>query len=336
VPPGAVVINEILAHSHAAAEDWIELRNTTNLLIPIEDWYLSDSAVDLMQFRIPAGAELLPYGYIVFMEGEFHPSAEVGFALSENGETLYLNSGAGGILTGYSAEQSFDASETDVSMGRYEITSNGAVDFVPMAGQTKGYGNSGPKPGDIVISEIMYHPISGDAEYIELYNTLDVPFTLYDNLLGEPWRLEGIKDFAILYNSQPLTMAAHERIVLVKDTALFNASFTPAVGTRIIQWLGGSLDNSGETLRLSKPGDYDTGGSLNYIPVDWVDYSDGLHPKIDVPDLWPTEPDGGIDTNGDTIPDQDRALDRITDTGCGSDPANWQPAAPSPGYDTTP
>ena len=33
--PGAVVINEMLAHSHAEAADWIELHNTTGTSIDI-------------------------------------------------------------------------------------------------------------------------------------------------------------------------------------------------------------------------------------------------------------------------------------------------------------
>ncbi|MHC4326458.1 MAG: lamin tail domain-containing protein, partial [Planctomycetota bacterium] len=38
---GEVVINEILAHSHAGAPDWIELHNTTDTPINIGGWFLS-------------------------------------------------------------------------------------------------------------------------------------------------------------------------------------------------------------------------------------------------------------------------------------------------------
>ncbi|UCE48349.1 MAG: lamin tail domain-containing protein, partial [Phycisphaerales bacterium] len=40
---GEVVINELLAHSHAGAPDWIELHNTTDTTINIGGWFLSDS-----------------------------------------------------------------------------------------------------------------------------------------------------------------------------------------------------------------------------------------------------------------------------------------------------
>jgi len=41
--PGAVVINEVLAHSHADAVDWIELHNTTDTAVDIGGWFLSDN-----------------------------------------------------------------------------------------------------------------------------------------------------------------------------------------------------------------------------------------------------------------------------------------------------
>ncbi|HCO95856.1 MAG TPA: hypothetical protein DIU00_18270, partial [Phycisphaerales bacterium] len=50
--PGAVVINEVLAHSHAEASDWIELYNTTGTAIDIGGWFLSDSYDNLFKYEI--------------------------------------------------------------------------------------------------------------------------------------------------------------------------------------------------------------------------------------------------------------------------------------------
>ncbi|MBE0534281.1 MAG: lamin tail domain-containing protein, partial [Phycisphaerae bacterium] len=66
--PGAVVINELLAHSHAAQPDWVELHNTTGEAIDIGGWFLSDSKNDYMKFRIADNTILAPYGYAVFYE----------------------------------------------------------------------------------------------------------------------------------------------------------------------------------------------------------------------------------------------------------------------------
>jgi hypothetical protein len=110
---GAIVINEILAHSHAAAPDWIEIHNTTASLINIGGWFLSDSSSNRMKYEIPPGTSIAAGAYMVFYEDiDFGDGVnpDTPFALSENGETVYLSSGLGGVLTGYSDEESFGAS----------------------------------------------------------------------------------------------------------------------------------------------------------------------------------------------------------------------------------
>ena len=105
---------------------------------------------------------------MVFYEDQQFGSS---FALSENGETLFLTSGAGGQITGYQMSQDFDASEQNISLGRY-ITSTGDIDFVAMSSVTAGAENASPLVGPIVISEIQYNPASDNSgdEYIELHN----------------------------------------------------------------------------------------------------------------------------------------------------------------------
>ncbi|MCP4610182.1 MAG: lamin tail domain-containing protein, partial [Planctomycetes bacterium] len=128
--PGAVVINEVLAHSHADAADWIELHNTTSTAIDIGGWLLSDSSSDLAKYQIAHGTVIASGGYIVFYEDQHFnnpsdPGANQLFALSENGERLYLSSAEGGLLTGYRNVEDFGGSETGVSFGRYYKSSTG-------------------------------------------------------------------------------------------------------------------------------------------------------------------------------------------------------------------
>ncbi|MBA7706164.1 hypothetical protein ES703_115011 [subsurface metagenome] len=104
--PGSVVINEVLAHSHADAADWIEMHNTTSTAIDIGGWFLSDSSSDLTKYQIAAGTIIAPDGYIVFYEDRHFnnpsaPGSNQPFALSKNGERLYLSSAESGLLTGY-------------------------------------------------------------------------------------------------------------------------------------------------------------------------------------------------------------------------------------------
>jgi len=125
--PGAIVINEVLAHSHAEASDWIELYNTTGTAIDIGGWFLSDSNDNLFKYEIANGTTIGPNGYLVLYEdlnfgNANDPGAYEPFALSENGEQLYLSSALNGAFTGYRSTEDFGASETGVSFGRYYLS----------------------------------------------------------------------------------------------------------------------------------------------------------------------------------------------------------------------
>jgi hypothetical protein len=329
---GDVVINEILAHSHAAGADWIELHNTTNRTINIGSWFLSDEQGNLTKYQIKEGTSIAAYGYIVFYEDEHFnnrndPGCKVPFALSENGETLYLHSGtSAGVLTGYSEQENFDASETGVSLGRYR-KSTGSYNFVALQTPTPGGANSYPKVGPVVINEIMYHPDTvDDAEYVELLNISSSSVTLYDELVGEPWRFvddpdnPGL-DFRFPADS-PVVIKAGEYLVLVKDLTLFSSKFTVPQGVKVFEWGSGRLDNGGEKIQISKPGDVDLQGVRHWIRVDRVAYSDGAHPDVEPNsvDPWPEDADG-----------LGKSLSRKYPHYYGNDPNNWQASTPSPG-----
>ena len=331
--PGDIAINEVLAHSHAEAADWIELYNTTGAEIEIGGWYLSDSRSDLKKYRIADGEKIGAYDYLVLREdvnfGEFSPPPAdpgrvTGFALSENGDEVYLSSAESGILMGYREAEDFGASPTGVSFGRYFKTSTGNYNFVLMDHETPGWANAYPKVGPIVISEIMYNPASGDQrqEYIELHNFGSTAVTLYDSNEGEPWKFTDGVDYT--FPDYPgLTISAGGYVLIVKDIpAYINEYGVPPSGVMLLGSYGGNLSNSGEKLKLSRPGDVDEFGIRYYIRVEQVNYGDGSHHE-DAPggiDLWPTEADGG-----------GMSLRRIDTTLYGNDPNNWTAAELSPG-----
>jgi len=324
---GDVVINELLANSSAGTGDWIELHNTTEAPINIGGWFLSDSKNNFMKYEIAAGTTIETYGYIVFYE-DLHfgnpgaPGCIVPFALSKNGETLYLHSGQDGVLTGYSEQEKFDTSETDIAFGRYR-KSTGTYNFVAMSRNTPCTTNAYPKVGPIVISEIMYYPdTEADAEYIELYNMSGSPIALaeFDNeqSIYVPWRFTDSNGISFDF---PLdtTMADGEYLLLVKNMNAFNSRY-PAVpiGVRIFEWGPGRLDNGGEKVELSKPAE-EVEGTRYYIRVDRVNYSDGSHPVGQDP--WLSQPDGW-----------GASLSRVSSQHYGNDPNNWSAAyPPTPG-----
>ncbi len=335
--PGAIVINEVLAHSHDAASDWIELKNTTTSAINIGGWFLSDNDSNLMKYRFASGTTIPANGYLVVYESNnfgatsSDPGRLIPFALSENGESACLTSAldANGNFTGYREKEDFGASDTNVAFGRYYKASNNNYDFVSMSTNTPGAANAYPQVGPIIFSEIMYHPdwpasgsySSSEYEYIELQNISSSPVTLYDSNVSTPWKFTN----GITYTfpaSPAVTIAAGSKILVVSNIAAFEARY-PSVPAGIIYGpYSGKLANEGEAVELSKPGDVNDLGLRQYIRVERVDYSDGSHPggePCDV-DLWPTGADG-----------LGKSLTRTSTTQYGNDPNNWTAATPTPG-----
>jgi hypothetical protein len=336
--PGAIVINEVLAHSHDTASDWIELKNTTASAINIGGWFLSDNDSNLMKYRFATGTSIPANGYLVVYESNnfgstsSDPGRLIPFALSENGESVCLTSAldANGNFTGYREKEDFGASETDVSFGRYYKASTKTYNFVPMSTNTPGAANAYPKIGPIIISEIMYHPdwpasgsySSSEYEYIELLNISSSAVTLYDSNASTPWKFTNGIDYTFPASPNAVTIAAGSKILVVKNVTAFEARY-PSVSAGIIYGpYSGKLANEGETIELSKPGDVNDLGIRQYIRVERVDYSDGSHPgdePCDV-DLWPTGADG-----------LGKSLTRTSTTQYSNDPNNWTAATPTPG-----
>jgi hypothetical protein len=242
---------------------------------------------------------------------------------------LYLSSAHNGELTGYRVTEDFGASETGVSFGRYYKASTNNYNFVAMEENTPGSANSYPKVGPIVISEIMYNPDWPDGgsytndqyEYIELHNISAEPVMPYDFETGEPWKFTDGIDFTFSLDT-PVTIPAGGYILIVKKPAAFSWRYPSVPDEIIFGSYDGNLNNAGESLELSMPGDIGKGGIRQYIRVDRVNYSDGSHPE-NCPggiDIWPVEADG----NG-------MALTRKAPTDYGNDPENWFASAPSPG-----
>ncbi len=318
--PSDVVINELLAHSHAGQPDWIELHNTTGDPINIGGWFLSDDNAYPTKYKIASNTVIDRYGYCLFYEDtNFADPNDPGclevFRLSENGEEVCLSSAQDDVLTGYQEIEDFDASETGVSFGRYFKRSINNVDFVAMSEITPGWANAYPKVGPIVINEIMYNPLyDRDAEFVELYNITNSRVDLFD-LEGNTWKFSD-EDYTIDFNLPDNTsIPAHGYLLLVKDSDVFLSQY-PGVpgGVAIFEWGDGRLNNGGEKIRLSMPGDVDLLGQRHYIRIDMINY-DNEPP-------WPLEPDGG-----------GASLRRLNVNLYGNDPNNWTAAnPPTPGH----
>jgi hypothetical protein len=322
-----IVINEILAHSHADAPDWIELHNISSVPVDIGGWSLSDSAGNRDKFVIDPGTVVDPFGYIVFYENThfgnaLNPGTRTPFALSENGETLCLSSSPNNMFGECLLEEAFGASETDHSFGRYRKSTD-TVNFVTMSVPTPGEGNAYPLVGPVVINEVMYHPAGdGDAEYVELLNVSGVAITLFDFMAVEPWRFVDESGIEFWFPADPpVTLRADEHLLLVKDASEVAIYGVPPAA-QVFEWGAGKLANEGEKLQLLKPGDVDEVGTRYWIEVDRLSYSDGSRGDgaSDGVDPWPIEADG-----------LGRSLNRLFPSRYGNDPNNWHATIPTPG-----
>jgi len=166
---------------------------------------------------------------------------------------------------------------------------------------------------------------TNSVEFLELFNHTVDPVPLFiDNPQDPgtqiPWQFS--KGFTFEF-PQDATIPAGEYVVVLPQYSLDYASFEQfrddfialngipvdgggdPIGVQILGPYIGSLDNSGETIELSKPGAPELDGTIPYIVVDRVEYSSTKH---------------GLSPSSD----EGFTLNRIDPTGYGDDLiANW-------------
>jgi hypothetical protein len=315
VPQGTVVFNEVVAHcvpdfgAENPVGDWIELKNVTADAVDIGGWYLSDDGADLTKYRLPdTDLEMVAGGgYYVLTQGA---NFDEFFHLSEWGETLYLSSAnPDGSLGTYREVIDFGPTAPGVSVGRY-ANSRGDVHFTALGEPTMGYLNAYPKVGPVVINEINYHPLAGGDAFIELLNISGADVPLYD-AVEQPlntWQFTDGIDFT--FPTGVVLPAGGTLLVVPISPADFRAKYNVPASVQIFGPYGGSLENSGETITLSMPGDPEANPTpppetiTPYIIEDRVAYGNSFP--------WPTSPDG-----------YGTSLERVEAGLYGNDPADW-------------
>ena len=306
MPPGTILINEILTHSDIGL-DWVELFNPGTNDVNIGNWMLSDSPSYLRKYRIPAGTVITAGTFRVIGESDFNnptnPAALVPFSFSELGEEVHLSAAAGNALTGYHEMLAFDAAERNVSFGRY-TTSDGITHFARMEQQTPGATNSNPKVGPLVVTELMYDPDSNGTEFVEIQNISNSVVQLYDPLHpSNRWRLASAVDFTFPTNR---TVPVNGFVLVVPtDPSQFRSTFRVPSSVSIFGPYTGRLDNAGESVQLQKPTDPETNGLVPYVTVDQVDYVSHAP--------WPVPP-----TNGNY------SIEKMTNSAYADEPAAWR------------
>jgi hypothetical protein len=224
------------------------------------------------------------------------------FALSSWGEDVWLvETDAAGLPARFVDHREFDAAENGRSFGVHR-TADGAEHFTALETLTLGHPNAGPRMSPVVISEFLYHPAIGGAEFVEVHNTTEEAVALFDlNHPANTWRIDGAG-----FSFPPgITLAPGETIVVsATDPAAFMQAAGVPAGVRVFGPLGAPLDNSGERLSLQRP-DAPDGDAVPYLTVDSVRYEN------DSP--WPPAANGG-----------GVSLERRDLSGFADTPLNWQ------------
>ena len=164
-----VVINE--GFLSATEEPWIELYNRTDAAYDLSDHHVTNDPRDLTRVTLPAGTSVPARGFLVLT------ATELGLDLTplvidqveENRFVALVAPGAEGILDAANFNPSYPGTtEARVPDGDWE--------FRDGADRTPGAANRVTLPYQVVINEIMYHPIDGDdgKEYVELHNPTGV------------------------------------------------------------------------------------------------------------------------------------------------------------------
>jgi hypothetical protein len=349
LPLPAVVLHEILTHTDPPLEDAIEAHNRSGEAVDVGGWFLSNSADALRRCRIPTNTVVPAGGYVVLYENLFNPApgTPASFELnSAHGGKLYLSEAdRAGNLTGFRSVVEYGAAANGVSFGR--VATSVGVDIAPLSVRTfgvdlpatveqfrtgAGLANAVPRVGPVVISELMYHPVSGptnnlsenpDEEYVELHNATTNAVPLFDPAqVTNTWRIIGGVNYGFAMGT---TLGAGETVLVVgfdpelaADTAAaFRARHGLSGAVRLFGPYDGQLSNRGEAIELLRPDKPEPPGGpdAGYVPYLRVDYV-----RYGTRAPWPIEADG-----------TGWSLQRRRPLAYGNEPLHWKAGAPTPG-----
>lgn len=163
-----------------------------------------------------------------------------------------------------------------------------------------------PVVGDVIINEIMFNPLTGGSDWIELYNTSDKLLNLKN------WSFANYDDDTVA-NIKTITnnylLYPNDYVVVGKDSTHVLQNYPAAIPGKFLYLILPSYNNDSSTIYLSAP-----------IPL-----SDGLMDKVSYSDEWHFRL---LDD------DKGKSLERLNPEGNSQEPGNWHTAAEAIGFAT--
>ncbi len=321
-PLKQVVINEVLAHTDPPFEDAIELYNLTDSTVVIGGWYVSNTRENPLKFRIPAGTTIAARGFKVFYElartglaTGFNPDGtgdnpSFTFNSSSGDEACLLSVDSSGNPLHWMDAVTFGPTDNGKTLGRYpdgtgkltplsrqtfgtQVTMDFPEEFITVFRTGAGASNAYPEVGPVVISGLMYHPVDGADEFIELQNVAATATPLFDpEYPTNTWRLRNAVEFDL---PADITLAAGEKLLVVPIAPeTFRAKYSLPATLKIFGPWTNALNNAGETVELLYPDTpqlppHPDAGLVPYLLLEEVAYlpaapwpaaADGLGPAL--------------------------------------------------------
>ncbi len=158
------------------------------------------------------------------------------------------------------------------------------------------------EPGDLIINEIVFNPITGGSDWVEIYNNSDKLIDLYQMELAN-WDNDTISNNKII--EEHFLVYPDSYVVISSDTSHILQNFPAAIPGRFVESDLPSYNNDDGTVYLIASGDV----------LDEVTYSSDWHFKL-------------IDS------EDGKSLERIDPDGESSSASNWHTAAEAIGFGT--
>ena len=126
---------------------------------------------------------------------------------------------------------------------------------------------AGAQQGTLLVSELLYQPLSHEAEYVELYNNSDTPVELSGFHIVR-WVGDSLgRHYALPQH----TVAPHGYVALTKDAASVTANYHVPYLANLVECLLPAYPNSGGTVIVS---------TADSMVVDRFDYRPDMHSRL--------------------------------------------------------
>lgn len=126
---------------------------------------------------------------------------------------------------------------------------------------------AGAQQGTLLLSELLYQPLSGEAEYVELYNNSDSPVELSGYHIVR-WVGDSLGRH---YPLPQHTVAPHDYVALTRDAVSVSANYTILYTTHLVECSLPTYPNSGGSVILM---------TADSTHVERFDYDPTMHSRL--------------------------------------------------------